>query len=790
MRQKGGLVRQLLQLIFSSTALRRMRFLVQWLKNPTILFGCGFLSILLPVEASQNSWTGAGGDHLWTNAANWSLGLPNSLQDVSIVAAGTNPVILNVLAAVDTLSLGGPQGSAVLNIAAGSLHCYSSGLIRTNGILNLTGTLTTEASFEVDGTFNWSGGMLKTLGPSVITIGSVGSVNIAAAGSNVLSGKIMNNGTVSCFSTNLFALYSSYLINSNLFVLHSNLSLAQSLPGSPPVPEFQNAGTILLPGGSGTNALNINWKFSNTGAINVGTNAVLEVRPNDFNLVYFQSGTVFDGSGIVRFPNSGYYISWDGAVRLNATIECNANSIYGNPVWTGPGLFRWQSGGMNSFTFAPDFHVEITGSAFLGSACTNRGTVRWLGSNLGNGANAAFVNSGLFIIETNCAMTQNADPRGSFINLGTILEPAGSGTLSVTIDWNFTNHGTINVGSDAVLEVRPNGTKLVNFQAGTIFDGAGVVRFPYSGNYFAWDGTMTLNGTIEYNGFGIYGSPIWTGPGLFRWQSGGMSSFTFAPGFHVEMGGGSGNVATAGACTNQGTVRWIGDNFFYSGSGATFNNSGLLIIETNCNWDQTILFNNLPGGILREISGQSFLATLNNNGTVELDGGALNLTTNSVASGGTNLWALGAYTGFGQLSAQNLALDGALLVTLTNGFVPTNGSVFLLASFAARSGQFPSVMLPILPTNLTWRVQYAPTTMSLKVVPTTTSLISPARLVNGAFQLTLAGPDSSAYEIQASTNLLQWVTIESNSPFLGTLVFTDTNAGVFPRRFYRGLIFD
>src|SRR5207247_8382658 len=102
---------------------------------------------------------------------------------------------------------------------------------------------------------------------------------------------------------------------SNLFVLHSNLSLAQSLPDSSPVPEFQNAGIILLPGGNGTNALNINWKFTNTGAISVGTNAVLEVRPNDSNLVYFQSGTVFDGSGIVRFPNSNYYLSWDGAVR-------------------------------------------------------------------------------------------------------------------------------------------------------------------------------------------------------------------------------------------------------------------------------------------------------------------------------------------------------------------------------------------------------------------------------------------------------------------------------------------
>jgi hypothetical protein len=39
--------------------------------------------------------------------------------------------------------------------------------------------------------------------------------------------------------------------------------------------------------------------------------------------------------------------------------------------------------------------------------------------------------------------------------------------------------------------------------------------------------------------------------------------------------------------------------------------------------------------------------------------------------------------------------------------------------------------------------------------------------------------------ISASTNLLQWVNIYTNPSGYGTAFVTDSNAGTFPRRFYR-----
>jgi hypothetical protein len=66
------------------------------------------------------------------------------------------------------------------------------------------------------------------------------------------------------------------------------------------------------------------------------------------------------------------------------------------------------------------------------------------------------------------------------------------------------------------------------------------------------------------------------------------------------------------------------------------------------------------------------------------------------------------------------------------------------------------------------------------------NLNGPAYLTNGQFRFGLAGVPGYSYVIQASTNLVQWRSLQTNrSPFS----FLDTNASRFPRRFYRGAYF-
>jgi uncharacterized repeat protein (TIGR01451 family) len=62
------------------------------------------------------------------------------------------------------------------------------------------------------------------------------------------------------------------------------------------------------------------------------------------------------------------------------------------------------------------------------------------------------------------------------------------------------------------------------------------------------------------------------------------------------------------------------------------------------------------------------------------------------------------------------------------------------------------------------------------------AVLSGASVINGIFNLTVAGTPGLNYTVQASTNLVNWTSIyTTNSPF----TFTDPNASNYPTRFYR-----
>ena len=129
-----------------------------------------------------------------------------------------------------------------------------------------------------------------------------------------------------------------------------------------------------------------------------------------------------------------------------------------------------------------------------------------------------------------------------------------------------------------------------------------------------------------------------------------------------------------------------------------------------------------------------------------------------------------------------------MVVTLTNSFVPTNGSSFAIATHLSRLGSFASTAFPALPSNLIWKVQYATNAILLNVL-SPPALSGGNRLLDGSFQFSLSGAPAGAYDLQASTNLVDWTTIQTNNPFPGTVIITDTNAVHFERRFYRARIF-
>jgi hypothetical protein len=67
-------------------------------------------------------------------------------------------------------------------------------------------------------------------------------------------------------------------------------------------------------------------------------------------------------------------------------------------------------------------------------------------------------------------------------------------------------------------------------------------------------------------------------------------------------------------------------------------------------------------------------------------------------------------------------------------------------------------------------------------VPVTAAALTSAVRSGGQFSFTVSGDAGQRYVVQASTDLLNWISIQTNAaPFL----FTDKNAAGFDRRFYR-----
>ncbi|NOS55224.1 MAG: hypothetical protein HOP37_03100, partial [Cyclobacteriaceae bacterium] len=159
--------------------------------------------------SQATSWTGGGGDFLWTNPSNWSSGVPvNITGSVTIPADVASPIT-----AVPTISLAGLtingscwlQGDAIpaspntitvtssFSVAASKTFELGSGAVRINFILSssasgtINGTVSinsgaTPRFFQNDGdlTLSSTGLINETASPSIFTLGATGTLRIGS----------------------------------------------------------------------------------------------------------------------------------------------------------------------------------------------------------------------------------------------------------------------------------------------------------------------------------------------------------------------------------------------------------------------------------------------------------------------------------------------------------------------------------------------------------------------------------------------------------------------------------
>ncbi len=665
-----------------------------------------------------------------------------------------------------------------------------------NGTMTVDGTIVWNEAFQT-GNAIWTGpGLLQFIYGGMISVTFAPGFNVefpTAAGLDMFGGNCTNEGTMRVLDAiSLSAPYGGQFYNSGLLQIETNCELSFVSAGiSSSNGIFQNTGTIRIPPGRGELSLNIGGAFTNYGVIDVETNSTLDLD-NDLGstIIDFESGTVFAGPGTVNLTPTESFNS-DGTITVDGTVIFSG-SQNGSVIWTGPGLLQFLGGEMDNVTFGPGLTTEMFGDgpwAFVGT-CTNQGTIRILGSGGFDVINffgpvGPFYNSGVFQIESNF---EDLAANGGFENTGIVRVPPNLGVIPLPIECPFTNYGVIEVETNSELvisNISSSGSQ--TYLGGTTFDGSGTVSFMKNGNggIACW-GSMTDNCALNLQS-DMSGASTWSGSGRFDWLGGAISNITFAQGFHAQISGPTAKFLT-GACTNQGTVCWFGGSQLNdSMTSGQFGNSGTLQITTGGVW------NNIPinnTGTFRQLAGTFSVPSFTNMGAVQAVSGLLNVASNFFS--GTNssyqitVDGTTPGTGFHQLNAQNLTLNGSLQVVLTNGFSPAIGNSFAVMT-GSRSGSFFSSTLPSPQNNLMWHVQYLPMLVALEVAQR--GALTDMGFVNGAFQFSFNDFASGSYDIQASSNLIDWTTIETNYPFSGSVTVTDTNSAEFPHRFYRARIF-
>jgi len=509
-----------------------------------------------------------------------------------------------------------------------------------------------------------------------------------------------------------------------------------------------------------------------------------------------------------------------GAWMLGGSID-NAGTV----VWTAnqtlfgstTSAITNQAGGL--FEIRNDQDINCTGcSGFSGSFSYSGGLPAFVNLGLlrkssGNGTNSLYIssfqNTGLVDVQSG-AMTIP----GGFTSIGTFTG-AGTALLSGPVYGTLNGHNfVLNAGSLSGAFTL-NGT--LNWTGGVmnarlIVAAGGVLNI--AGGAWMLGGSIVNAGTVVWSANrGLFGSTTSAitneASGVFEIRndqdinctgcSGSSGSFSYSGSLPAFINAGT-LLKSAGARTNSLYISNV------LNTGRVEVRSGTLAFGNP--FTQTLGETRLAGGSL---SGGTFNftgGTLSGTGTI--NGTVVNGAVVSPGSSPGTLTINGNYTqtaagvlqmelggltpgsGFDRLVVNGQAtLAGALNVTLINSFTPGFGDAFSVLSYNSRSGNFASINLPALPNSLALTAQYSSTNLTLLTVNgggnNQTNAFQMTRASNGLPELRFTGQPNHTYRLQASTNLVDWLDISTNTPVNGLLRFVDPAAVSIDHRFYRAV---
>jgi hypothetical protein len=314
----------------------------------------------------------------------------------------------------------------------------------------------------------------------------------------------------------------------------------------------------------------------------------------------------------------------------------------------------------------------------------------------------------------------------------------------VTASSTITNSGYYQINSLGNLNIQATNSTPVNV---TLYLPNGI---NYSGSQFLNVGTnctvtIYLGGNVSMLGNGAINNLTQNARNLAIYALANVTSINFA-----------GNASFTGTIYAPEALVHFGGapNTPYDVVGAVVSLSVSLIGHPNFHYDENLArYNSFPFWFTAQPKSQAVPVGSNVTFSVSTDGG---LATN-------RCWFL----------------NQSNLIASTVG---TNSSLSLTNVQLTDSGIYSVVV-----TNLFGAVTSAPAILFVytNTAQLAAQLAAPANPSNGQFQFSIAGVTGFNYAVQVSSNLVNWVSLQTNVVPFG---FTDTNMNLAPHRFYRSVI--
>ncbi len=603
----------------------------------------------------------------WTMAAGTEVWFPTPFGTTYTWAPGT------------TFSGGKVTIDGNGNVATSAAMTINNTNLEMNG-----GTFTTPFPLTISSpaTFRWTDGILTGAGHTVITSGTTFDMLSEFGARSMTTHTIDNagNATMSAVTQPISLDSSSTFNNTGTLDIQSDGSMLTNAAG---INTFNNSGTVKKTAGgsgfrfdvqyfqsAGTTDANSPTSgstiiFNNGGTLSGGAIQATSAT----NFVDFFNGTfnVNGGSlnngqpGALRLTGSGAALGVNVAKSATNFIQ-NFGTLQGSANLTIPsgGTYTWNGGtmsGSGQFVVATGGNLLVPGTSssalvLLSKTITNSGAITYhpLTGGTSNqltlfgSASIANQSGGVVSITDNSSFLQSGGGT-SIVNSGT-FQNSGNSSVAPALTNNAGGLVKANGGMLTLLAGSSAGTldavspAAINFSSGATFTITGGTWGGSGGGFWVTGGDVTVNAPfslsdLALNSGQIDGSGALTLTGNNAWGGGTMAgSGSTTNNGTLTMSNNSGSVLDTRTFSNTGTVNYQnGGNALQLRNGAVLNNSNIFDFQGDanftCNCAVPGLFHNLGTGILKKTSGTGasiFTAPLNNDGSVQVNTGAIQFT--------------------------------------------------------------------------------------------------------------------------------------------------------------------